>query len=40
MDYDVNVIGAEMVGLSAAVELQELGLAVLVLEAGEKAGGR
>ena len=40
MDHDVIVIGAGMAGLSAAFELQQLGLAVLVLEARDKVGGR
>lgn len=40
MDFDVIVVGAGMAGLSAAFELQQLGLAVLVLEARDKVGGR
>ena len=40
MDFDVIVVGAGIAGLSAAFELQRLGLAVLVLEARDKVGGR
>ncbi|MBV9876967.1 MAG: FAD-dependent oxidoreductase [Verrucomicrobia bacterium] len=40
MDFDVIVVGAGAAGLSAAAELQDLGLNVLVLEARDQIGGR
>ncbi|NKN32125.1 NAD(P)/FAD-dependent oxidoreductase [Marichromatium bheemlicum] len=40
MDADVIVIGAGLSGLACAVHLHEAGLTPLVLEAGERIGGR
>jgi hypothetical protein len=38
--YDVIIIGAGMAGLTAALHLAERGLKPLVIEAGERVGGR
>lgn len=39
-EYDVIVVGAGIAGLTAALHLAERGLKPLILEAGERAGGR
>jgi len=40
VNYDVIVVGAGFAGLSAAVDLAERGVRVLVLEANRHLGGR
>lgn len=39
-DYDVVVIGAGLAGLNAAINLQDLGFSVKVIEGSERVGGR
>src|SRR5712692_2567520 len=39
MDYDVIVVGAGMAGLVAAVQAQELGAHVVLIEKGDVPGG-
>ena len=40
VDFDVVVVGAGVAGLAAAAELRQHGLSTIVLEAGERIGGR